>query len=389
MISRKTWHIIGTVIGIAGIVWISQFFYFDSLTKKLSLEGVGPLFVGRLSENLQIAVTQPLTLHTDSKEITIEPDQLQTWIEPYHRIFTGKTEYRLNQFHIEQDLGDFVAGLAIAPVNASFGVASGSLMEVVPAKNGQELDRAETLRAISQALIHNEATANLVIKEVEPLLNLAKLHQLGITALLGEGTSKFTGSPNARIHNIGVGSKKMNNIILRPGETFSFVDHLGDVDASTGYKPELVIKDGKIIPEYGGGVCQVSTTMFRAAIFAGLPIVERRAHSIPVRYYNPQGFDATIYPGSVDLKFTNDTPSYILIQSRVEGTTITFDIFGSHDGRTVNVEGPNVYESNPDGSLKAILYRTITRTDGTETKETYRSAYKSPALFQVIKNPLE
>ena len=178
------------------------------------------------------------------------------------------------------------------------------------------------------------------------------------------------------------------------GQTFSFVDHLGEVEASTGYLPELVIKGDKLIKEYGGGVCQVSTTMFRAAIYSGLKIDERQAHSLAVRYYSPIGFDSTVYPGVVDLKFTNDTPGTMLIQSHVEGSRITFDMFGVSDQRITKLDGPYVYQSNPDGSQKTVFSRTITYPptpdgSGETKKESFYSSYKSPALFTVVKNPLE
>ena len=379
---------------VAAALYISQFFYFDTYTNQFSFEGVGPIFRGHLSENLRSVILRPFTLRADTKDIVLEPEQLRAWIEPYHRTFTNRVEYRVVKPQVASDLSEFAAGLAIPPINAHFGEIDGQMAEIEPAKFGQRLDLSASQENIVQALIHNISSASLALESVEPEINMEKLQGMGITALIGEGTSNFGGSPASRVHNINVGALKMDNILLSPGASFSFVDQLGDVDASTGYKPELVIKDGKIIPEYGGGLCQVSTTMFRAAIYAGLRIDERRPHSIPVRYYNPQGFDATIYPGSADLKFTNDTLAPILIQSRVEGSIITFSVFGSPDGRTVKVDGPYTYESNPDGSLKTVFYRTITyppppKGSGETSKETYSSAYKSPALFQVIKNPLE
>ena len=178
-------------------------------------------------------------------------------------------------------------------------------------------------------------------------------------------------------------------IILRPGEQFSFNNLLGPVDASTGYLPERVIKEGKLIPEYGGGLCQVSTTLFRAVFHTGLPIKERRPHSLPVRYYNPQGFDATIYPGVSDLKFTNDTPAHILIQAKVVGSKLNFEIYGTSDNRRVVTDGPRQYDVQANGALKAILNRTTIYADGIEKKDEFRSSYKSPSLFPTVRNPLE
>lgn len=394
--SRKLRISIGTVVFVFAIFWISQFFYFDTLTRQVSLQGVGPLFTGHQSENLQAVVTRPFVLRAGEKDITIQPEQLGSWIESYHRPFTGKTEFRVAQTQITEDLADFAPGMDVRPVNARFAVASGSMIEVVPATPGKKFDVETSRQNIVQALVHNQSSAELAVINVVPEFTLEKLRAMGITALLGEGTSKFTGSPAHRIHNIRVGAERFTDIIIAPGASFSFVNHLGDVDATTGYLPELVIKSGKVIPEYGGGLCQVSTTLFRATIYAGLPILERRPHSFPVHYYNPQGFDATIYPGAADLRFVNNTPGPILIQSRVEGTMITFAMFGASDGRTVTLDGPHQYDVQPDGSMKAIFYRTITWPNGppasetsTEHKDTFASNYKSPALFEVIKNPYQ
>lgn len=388
-ISKHTWIIITVVIVLFIVAFASQTLYFDNLTKKVSIQGVGPIFVGHLSKDLQAVTSRPFTLLSGDKEIVVKPEQLQTWIEPYHRPFTNQQEYRVNPPAIADELDVYAPGLAVKPSNARFGMVDDVLTETTPSKMGQELDIEASQKNIIDAMIHNESTASLVVKDVEPEFSLARLTSLNITSLVGEGTSKFTGSPAHRIHNIGVGAKRFDNLLIAPGASFSFVAHLGDVDATTGYLPELVIKGTKVIPEYGGGLCQVSTTLFRAAIYGGLQIDERKNHSFAVHYYSPIGFDSTIYPGAADLRFTNNTESYLFIQSRVEGTKLTFDLFGAPTNRTVTLDGPNSYDAQPDGSIKAVFTRTITLADGTQSKDTFRSVYKSPALFETIKNPLE
>ena len=387
-LSSKTWIVVGVAFFVFGALWVSQILYFDAFTKKLSVQGIGPVFSGHLSENLESAVKRPLTLQAEEKNIVLEPEQLQTWIESYHRVFTGRTELRLNQQTIRDELDDFVAGLTTKPVNARFGFADGQIVETVPSKPGQKLDLEASQYNIVQALIHDQSTAQLAFMDIEPDLNLQKLQDLGINTLLGQGTSQYAGSSASRVHNIKIGAEHMDNVLIPAGTTFSFVDQLCDVDAAAGYLPGLVIKNNQLIPEYGGGICQVATTMFRAAIYAGLRIDERRPHSIPVGYYNPQGFDATVYPGVVDLKFTNDTPGMILIQSLVEKNKLTFLMFGTSDGRSVKLDGPYQYDYQPDGALKAVFTRIITLADGTQQKDTFRSSYKSPHL-EIIKNPLE
>ncbi len=167
---------------------------------------------------------------------------------------------------------------------------------------------------------------------------------MGITSLLGTGETDFSGSPYNRRINIAVGLASFNGQIIPPGEGSGAGKILGRVDASTGYKHELVIKGDKTIPEYGGGLCQVSTTVYRSVLFAGLPITERRNHSYAVSYYDPQGLDATIYPPSPDLKFKNDTTGHILIQTTTIGDKAYANIYGTPVDRHVDLIGPYYYD---------------------------------------------
>jgi len=167
--------------------------------------------------------------------------------------------------------------------------------------------------------------------------------------------------------------------LIKPGEEFSFVKILGEVDSDHGYLPELVIKKDKTEPEFGGGICQVSTTAFRAALNSGLKITARRNHAYPVQYYNPQGMDATVYIPRPDLRFINNTPAYILIQTKIEDTELIFKFFGTDDGREVKITGPKIIERKPDGGLKTTLSQKV--FDKNETPfidDIFNSNYDSP-----------
>jgi vancomycin resistance protein YoaR len=222
----------------------------------------------------------------------------------------------------------------------------------------------------------------LKVFETAPKTSLSESNNLGINELIGEGISSFKGSPNNRRHNIAVGLEKFKGIIIPPGQEFSFNQNLGPVTAEAGFLPELVIKGSEgTIPELGGGLCQVSTTVFRAAMAAGLPITDRRNHAYAVQYYSPQGTDATIYPGSADLKFVNNTPASVLIWTyEKDANTLIFDFYGTKDGRKVTLEKPVVYDKQADGSMKATWTRIITK-DGQTSTSTFKSVYQSPALF--------
>ncbi len=222
----------------------------------------------------------------------------------------------------------------------------------------------------------------LPVKKILPTLTSTNYQEMGIKKRIGHGESNFRGSPKNRIHNIHVATSKFEGIVVPPGETFSFVKNLGEVNGDTGYKEELVIKNHKTIPEFGGGVCQVSTTMFRSAVNAGLKISERRNHAYPVQYYSPQGTDATIYIPKPDLQFVNDTPGYILIQPYFNGTILTFDIFGTSDGRQVETEGPTLLKRTPDGGRKYVWWQIIKDKDGNQiAKNGFWSFYQNAASY--------
>lgn len=253
------------------------------------------------------------------------------------------------------------------------------------AQAGQVLNVDQTIHHIGSTLSHQQPVASLAVDITEPTVaSIADIEELGLTDLLATGESDFTGSPQNRIHNVNVGAARYHGLLIAPGATFSFNEHLGPVDGAHGWKPELVIKNNTTTPEYGGGICQVSSTAFRAAIQSGLSIDERRNHSYAVRYYGTPGFDATVYPGYTDLRFTNNTPGYILIQTRVNGTKLAFDFWGTDDGRVVQVDGPHPYAKQSNGAVKATLGQTVEKDGEVLIDQTFYSNYKSPELYPKV-----
>ncbi len=249
------------------------------------------------------------------------------------------------------------------------------------AQQGEELNRELTDEDILEEVNHGRTSVDLRVNVSMPVVNEDNAEELGIKQLIGRGISNFSGSPRNRIHNIGVGAERFNSVLIPAGETFSFNDILGPVNAETGYLPELVIKENDTIPEYGGGLCQVSTTTFRAAIDAGLPITERHNHAYAVQYYSPQGTDSTIYPPSVDLKFVNDTPAAILVQTKVEGRYLIFDFLGTHDGREVEKTKARTFGYFGAGGMKAEWSYTVTMDGVVMTEQVFKSTYRPPSEF--------
>lgn len=275
-----------------------------------------------------------------------------------------------------KQLLDIASSIDQKPENAQLIIDGRKATNFNPGQNGQALDLYELLTLLESGASNIE----LPVTVSTPPVKLADTNQIGINELVGVGESNFSGSHNNRIVNITVGAAKYDGLIIQPGEEFSFNKNLGDVDAAHGFLPELVIKPEGVVPEFGGGLCQVSTTAFRAAMNSGLPITARRNHSFAVAYYSPQGTDATIYPGASDLKFVNDLPTSILIHTKIIGKKLYFEFYGTKDGRNIAFEGPVQYDKKPDGSMKATWTRHITK-DGNTTTQVFKSNYLSPALF--------
>lgn len=259
-------------------------------------------------------------------------------------------------------------------------------------KVGRALDVDASIQAINEAVGRGEHTVSLVINEAQPRVSgTATGQELGITELVWAETSYFYGSSAERIQNITVASASFHGVLVAPGETFSMGQYLGDVSLDNGFAEALIIYGGRTIKGVGGGVCQVSTTLFRAVFNAGFPIVERNPHAYRVSYYeqtasgavDPRlaGLDATVYFPLVDFKFRNDTPYWILMETYVSSTSLTWKFYSTKDGRSVTWEttGPtNVvqapapsFEENPElkkNEMKQVDWAangadiTVTRT---------------------------
>jgi vancomycin resistance protein YoaR len=210
------------------------------------------------------------------------------------------------------------------------------------------------------------------------------LANLGLKEKIGVGETEFEGSSWGRATNIRVGSARYQGLLIPPGEEFSFNEHVGNVTPDEGYVKEYVIWKNKVELQYGGGLCQVSTTLFRAAVFAGLPILERSGHAFAVAWYDwpyGPGMDATIYAPYTDLKIKNDTPAYIFMNVYVtENNHLIWELWGTRD-RKVEVVGPYKVWMAADGSMKTNFTRTIRYNDGRELSEDFSTVYESPSKY--------
>lgn len=228
------------------------------------------------------------------------------------------------------------------PLEAKFQIQNGKVSEFQNGQDGLAIDAAASLAKIEREIFNN-SPIDLIVKIQPALVSAGNINDYGIKEIIGVGASNFKGSPANRRHNIKVGAASVNGTLVKPDEEFSLLKTLGEVASSTGYLPELVIKEGKTLPEFGGGLCQIGTTVFRGALASGLPVTMRRNHSYRVQYYEPAGTDATIYDPAPDFRFINDTAAYILIQAKFNGDNLSFEFWGTRDGRTATSAKPVIY----------------------------------------------
>jgi len=298
-------------------------------------------------------------------------------------------------------------------VDAKFEITDdGKVEQFQPSENGYTVNREVSTENINTWIITNlqeqqeEPTpVTLAVDITEAKVPTADVNDLGIAEVLGVGYSDFSGSPANRIHNISLGADKLDGLLIEPEETFSLLSALRPFTISEGYLPELVIKGDKIEPEIGGGLCQIGSTTFRAAMKSGLPITERRNHSLVVGYYNDPrngnpGTDATIYDPAPDFKFTNDTGNYILIKTDMNASTgdLYFTFWGTSDGREADYTEPVVHRWIGTGPTKIVettelapgqrkcqgahpgaetsFTYTVKRPDGEVEEEVFKSSYR-------------
>ena len=300
-----------------------------------------------------------------------------------------------------QDFLDKTAApqIEMPAADARFQIINGKVVQFNQSANGLKIDVDQTYKNLQTSFLDGDGNVvNIAVATVTSEISNEATNNLGITELVGEGQSDFALSPKNRIHNIAVGAAALNGLLIPPGTEFSVDKALGEVDAKTGYLPEMTIMGDKTVPQEGGGLCQIGTTMFRAALAAGFPITARQAHSYRVVYYEPAGTDATIYQPWPDLRFINDSPNYILIQTHSSGTNLYFDLWGTKDGRVVEETDPTIYNitkplppkftetlSLPPGQKKctekahngadAFFDYKVTYPDGTVKQKRFTSHY--------------
>ncbi|WP_245588515.1 VanW family protein [Deinococcus pimensis] len=262
---------------------------------------------------------------------------------------------------LRADVERFAASLARPATDTRFEYAPLAGEWQITMRQGVTVDLPATLAAVEAALKDPRSrNVNVAASFTRPSRTPDFFLNRGITAMLGEGSTNYLGSSAARATNIHVGTRNFQDRLFE-GETFSFNDAVGPVTTANGYVTGLVIAGDQTASGVGGGICQVSTTVFRALYAAGLPVVQRQNHSYQVHWYDPQGLDATIYQPTLDLKFRNDTGGAIWTQADWDDRLGVLNVraFGRPRAETVEISTPKVLASTPAPPARFIQDPTL------------------------------
>ena len=384
------------------------------------------MIVPRLSEEL---VSKISLVYADPKILSdrtwyLNEEKIRGWLE-VQKTSEGKVVFGLNKDKVENYLKDVIATLVdIEPINAQFRMEGERVVEFQGSRPGMKLSLGATYEAINKIMwdrtLHDSSESKavaLVTEKTESSIKTGDVNSLGIKEVLGVGVSDYSNSPTNRIKNIANAVKKLNGILVKPGEEFSTLKYTRPFTYEGGYLPELVIKGDEIKPEIGGGLCQIATTLFRMSMNSAMKITNRRNHALVVNHYNDPvngnpGTDATVYDPAPDFKFLNDTNNYILIQTEMDRKRqeLIFTIWGASDGRKGSYTHPIVHKWYPFGEAKTVETDTLkpgekkcqnafygadasfvyTRVmpDGKEEKITYASHYRPlPRICMQGKQP--
>lgn len=269
----------------------------------------------------------------------------------------------------------------------------------VPDRDGVELSIEQTIESMRAALKEletmdnqsspRELTKELVLSKTKPAKTLAETNSLGINQRIGYGESAYAHSIPNRIHNVQITTDRVSNVIIPAGAEFSFNKALGEVSARTGYRSAYVIRNGRTELGDGGGVCQVSSTVFRAALNAGLPITKRIPHSYRVSYYeldSKPGVDATVYSGNIDLRFMNDTGHAVLLHAEADSKNLTMfvEMYGTSDGRIAEITDHVTWDYR--GAPPAEFYPDPTLPPGVKKQIDWAAAGIKAKFKNIVKD---
>jgi vancomycin resistance protein YoaR len=301
----------------------------------------------------------------------------QAWKAYQKQIVIPIKEITFNTEKLESSIDPLLEGLD-KPQNARLVIDGQDRITIIPGKNGMMVDLDDTAQKINSFEQPFARQIELKVHEEEPEITTADVQAMGINGLISSFTTRFDAGDYNRSRNLAIATKALNDSLVKPGEVFSFNNRVGPRTAQKGYREAFVIVANEFVPGIGGGICQVSSTLYNTVLLAGLEIVERSNHSLPIAYV-PLGRDATVSYGLQDFKFRNNLQSPVYIKTSVGSSSITMKIFGNLQQRknvslemvVNNVIDPKV-TTKKDSSL--LQGKTVVEKSGSKGYRT--SAYR-------------
>ncbi|MDM5187086.1 VanW family protein [Bacillus sp. DX4.1] len=286
-----------------------------------------------------------------------------------------KLEPQLNTATFDAFMQEKYNELLKQPVNADLTV-SGTVINISQSQDGEKVDKDKLKELTTKAIITGTQNIQLPIASIKPERTTEDIQKMGITDVIAEYSTPMAGRNGNQSFNVQKSANTLSGALVAPDETFSFNGRVGITDAAHGYKSAAVFVNGKVEQSAGGGVCQVSSTLYGAVLRADLGVVARSNHSLPVHYL-PLGQDAAVADYGPDLKFKNNTGKHIYIQAFSNGGSVTARIFGTPTGKNVEVSSQVI--SNTDNRITAVTYKKVTQngqiiSNGQISKSTYKKA---------------
>jgi len=344
-----------------------------------------------------------VTLAYESKKWQVTAATIGSWIAFKTLPATGTASAELTAYFADEKVSDGVTpllgGIGKDAVDATFKVSGGNV-SIVPSTDGLSLDATDLATTLRTRLVSGERTVEVKMQRVKPAISTDDAKDMGIKDRLSTFTTTFSAGNTSRVNNIRTLGTALNSTLVGPGKTFAFNETIGPRTAAKGYQEAPAIVNGELVPQLGGGICQVGTTIFNTVFFSGLPVVERHNHSEYISHY-PTGRDATVSWGGPDFKFKNDTDHWILIAVAHTTSSITISMYGTDMGYKVayttgpwtNIKSPStqtvkdptlpvgakVVQTSGQSGRTVVVSRTVTKSGSVVRKDTFTSVYKPSA----------
>lgn len=344
-------------------------------------------------------VSAPVSLYYEDKRWEVPATTIGEWVG-FRRAETTSTPV-LEAYIVSEEVSatilPMVAEVGRPAKDATFKASSGQVT-IVPSEDGLAVDGESLTTRLETVLVRSsDRTAELTMRRVSPARTTEDAQAMGIKERIATFTTEYSPSNAPRVNNIHVLSDALNGTLIAPGEVFSFNGTIGQRTAAKGYQEANAIVGGKLVPQLGGGICQVGTTIFNTVFFSGLPVVERRNHSQYISSY-PKGRDATVSWGGPDFKFKNDTDHWILVATSYSNSSVTISLYGTDPGYEVTYKtgdwteviappvrevkdatlpaGTKVIEERGVSGRTIVVTRTVTKGGSVVRTDTFKSVYR-------------